>query len=184
MRVSDFVRLVIDVCRMRRGPQDIPYSPTLLIALLVASTVLDVVVGGLLGATVGESLFRALLFSVILLGFTALALGMRHRRGRFVQAVSAMVACGLAISLLQAPLALLIGSGRAAAGETTVVLAASALHYLLVVGLFAASAWQLLIFANILRAALQIAFAVAIALVFSWFFAFWAIGSVIEMAYA
>lgn len=167
--IPDFVRLVADLCRLRRGPQDLPYSPRLLVLLIAAVTVLDVLVGGLLGDD-GGALAHSLLATGVVLGFAWLELALRGRRERYVQTASALAAGGLAISLAQLPIAWLIepiaetDAAAAALGPLQLLLRWLALATLV---------WQVLINANILRHAIESRFGLALVHVTSWLVAYW-----------
>ena len=98
MRIADLLPIVINLCRFRGGPQDIPYRPSLLLGLLIASIALDLVSAELLG--VSESLCW---LALRICGFAS----------RYVQTASALVACSIVFSLLIVPLALLFGDAQA-----------------------------------------------------------------------
>ncbi len=112
MRIADLLPIVINLCRFRGGPQDIPYRPSLLLGLLIASIALDLVSAELLGvseAALGRSLFS----TGLLLSLCWLALRICGFASRYVQTASALVACSIVFSLLIVPLALLFGDAPA-----------------------------------------------------------------------
>ena len=94
---------VRDLCLLRGGPQDLPWSPGLLVALLAAGTALDVLVGNALDAD-SNALARSLLSSLVVLGLCWAALAMRDLRNRFVQTGTALAATSIAFTLLQGAL--------------------------------------------------------------------------------
>ena len=44
-RAADLTVIVFEMCQLRRGPDDMPYSKALLVVLIGASIVLDVFIG-------------------------------------------------------------------------------------------------------------------------------------------
>ena len=165
-------RVVADLCRLRSGPAEMPYAPMLLAALIVASVVLDVLVGAALQG--GDDAFaRSLLSSAVVLGLCWAALAIRHLSSRFVQTAVALVACSVLFSLLQTPLALLAGPTPATAAElsTTQVLIGW-----ITVALFV---WQVSVDAHIMRRAMEASFGFGFALVVSWVLAYWALDRLI-----
>ncbi|MBO9662193.1 hypothetical protein [Dokdonella sp.] len=173
---SDFVRLVADLCRLRRGPQDLPHSPTLLAWLIGAVLALDVSIGGLLGDG-GDALAHSLLTTGVVLGLAWLELALRGRRSRYVQTATALCACGLAISLTQLPIAALIE--LPAAGGADEALALGPWQALLRWLLLATLIWQVFVNANLLRHAVEIGFGFALAHATSWLVAYWVLESLL-----
>jgi hypothetical protein len=165
-------RRVLDLCRLRGGPADMPYAPLLLAALIVASVVLDVLVGGVLQDG-GDAFARSLLSSAVVLGLCWAALGMRRLAGRFTQTATALVACSLLFSLLQMPLAWLGGPPPATAAEL------SGAQVMIGWATLALFAWQVSVDAHIMRRAMDISFGFGFALVVSWVMAYWALDSLI-----
>lgn len=100
--------LLWDICRLRRGPEDVPYS----VSLLVLVIVLDFAVG------VGGQLLAQPDRVRIALSLTALALAMdaavfwgllrfKHLQARWVQSLTAVIGIDLLLSLVALPLTLL-----------------------------------------------------------------------------
>lgn len=178
---SEFVRLVADLCRLRRGPQDLPYSTSLLALLIVAVTVLDVLIGSLLGDA-GDAFAHSLLSTVVVLGLAWLELALRGRRERYVQTASALAAGGLAISLAQLPIAWLLepAPGADAANAAALDPLQMALRWLVLATLV----WQVLVNANILRHAIECRFGLALLHATSWVIAYWALESLLFGAVA
>lgn len=160
--------LVADLCRLRRGPDDMPYAPALLVAAVVAGVVLDVVIGSAL-RDAGGALSRSLISSAVVLGLCWAVLAMRELRSRFVQTALALAACSLVFSLLQVPLALLAGPAPASAAELS---AAQILIGWITLALFG---WQLAVDAHIMRRALDVSFGFGFALVAAWVIVYWAL---------
>ena len=95
--------LVSDLLRLRRGPQDVPYSPTLLLLALVPYALLGSALAGF--AIPGE---RALLYgpaeATLLAGLVYVALALRRQPARYVQTLTALVLAGVAFNVLSLPL--------------------------------------------------------------------------------
>jgi hypothetical protein len=166
--LSDFARLVLDLCRWRRGPQDLPYSPNLLALLIGASVALDLLLASVLHDT-DNILARSLLSTAIVLGLCWIALALRSLRNRYVQAATALVACGMLFSLLQLPLAWLAGPAPATAASL------SPLQVLLGWLMLALLVWKLSVDAHIMRHAMEAPYGLAFALVTAWLIAYWAL---------
>lgn len=174
--MSDFVRLVAELCRLRRGPQDLPHSPAALAWLVCAVLALDVLIGGLLGDE-GDAFAHSLLSTGVVLGLAWLELALRGRGSRYVQTATALCACGLAISLTQLPIAALLE--LPASDGAADALALSPLQVLLRWLVLATLVWQVLVNANILRHAVEIGFGLALAHATSWLIAYWALESLL-----
>jgi len=158
------LRQVRDLCLLRGDPQDLPWSPGLLVALLVASTALDAVVGNSLDAD-GNPFARSLLSSLVVFGLCWVALAMRDLRNRFVQAATALAATGIAFTLLQGGLLMISGPFPESAATFT--------STQVVIGwlLFATLLWQIAVTAHIVRHAADMRPGFALALAITWFIA-------------
>ncbi|NCT66855.1 MAG: hypothetical protein GXC76_04320 [Rhodanobacteraceae bacterium] len=161
-------RLVADLCRLRRGPQDLPYSPPLFAMLAAASIVLDLLIGSALGDD-RDALARSLVLTGLVLGLCWAALAVRGLEPRYVQTASALLACSVAISLLQWAGALLVGPLPAG---TTALDAPHLVFGWLTLGLFV---WQVVVYGHIMRQALDMPSALALLLVLIWIVAAWAL---------
>jgi hypothetical protein len=162
--------LVRDMCQLRRGPEELPYSKRLFGVLLVASVAIDVASGRLLGGH--DELERSLVSTALVLALCWIALAMRQLGNRYVQTATALVACGIVFSLLVLPFALLVGDVSAAASLTP-------LQTLLVWAMFGVFVWSVLVEAHILRRALDAPFGLGVALALAWTIADWALGRVL-----
>ncbi|HET8897296.1 MAG TPA: hypothetical protein VFN09_00740 [Rhodanobacteraceae bacterium] len=98
----EFMNTLQGLFLLRRGPQDFPFSPTLLWGLVAVNLVFDVALGGLLG-TPGTALAASLATTAVVLGFLYLLLKSRQMLARFVQAGTALSAAALVFSLLAIP---------------------------------------------------------------------------------
>jgi hypothetical protein len=160
--------LVADLCRLRSGPEEMPYSPALCGGLIVASVAFDVVTANALGDG-NDALARSLVSTVLTLGLCAVALAMRQFANRFVQTASALVACSFVFSLLVLPLAWLAGPHVDSGTPLT------PLQVLLGWGTLALIVWSLSVNAHIMRRAMDSSFVFGFALVTSWAIADWAL---------
>jgi hypothetical protein len=157
---TSLLQRVLDLATLRSGPQELPHSANLLLVLFVVGTAVDVA-SGVLFAT-PDALGRSLLSNVIVLGLCWIALAIRSLRNRYLQTATALVACGLLFSLLQLPIAALIGPTPTTPAEL------APLQILLYWILFALFVWQLAVSAHIMRHAMDASFAFALVLVASW----------------
>lgn len=164
----DLARLVVDLCRLRRGPQDFPYSPGLLLGLFAAGTALDTL-GGSINVDAAAALASSLLSSGVVLALCWLALKIRGHGNRYVQTASALLACSLAFTLLQLPLMWLSGPPPATAAEL------GGLQILLGWAMVAVFLWQVAVSAHIMRHAMDAPYGLAFALVATWVIAYWAL---------
>ncbi len=95
---------LVDICLLRAGPQDLPFSPTLARNLIVASVVLDLFYAALLDMP--QPLLRIGLSLALLLGAPWLLLSLRERQARYVQTLTALAGSGLLFTAAFLPLAL------------------------------------------------------------------------------
>jgi hypothetical protein len=167
-RFAALAHLVRDLCQLRRGPEDMPYSPALLAALIAASVVLDLATGAAFDGD--DTLARSLVSTALVLALAWVALRIRKLDHRYVQTASALVACGLVFSLLVLPLGWLAHPMPANATALT------PLQVLLGWGVLALFVWNLVVFAHILRRAIDAPFGLAFAIVIAWAVADWALG--------
>ena len=161
--MAALLNLIWDICCLRRGPQDLPYSPLLLLALVAISVSYQLMIALLRNlGSFGEVLAGAL-FGVALM-FTVLhvALTLRGMRNRFVQSASALLGCTLVFALLRLPVELLIGTPPATPADITALQALLALVSLPLLG------WNVVAYAHVLRHSLDIPFLAGLALSLLW----------------
>ena len=163
-RAADLTVIVFEMCQLRRGPDDMPYSKALLVVLIGASIVLDVFIGSL-GGGVPDALSRSLLSTGLVLALCWIALSLRRLVHRYVQTASALVACSIVFSLLILPLAWL--SGPVPSPPTPLSSTQMLLGWLIL----AIVAWNLVVNAHIVRRALDAPFALGLAIALAWFIA-------------
>lgn len=149
---------LLDLCRFRRGPEDLPYAPPLLFALLIASAALQAWFNLVAGA--GWRGVVAVWFGgLAVLGALHLMLRVRGRPERFVQATTAMlgvyVLFGIVADALAATLPL--------AALRTEILAhpeqpptLSGRETLILMGFFVLLVWQFCVWVRVLRRAFEV----------------------------
>ncbi|MET0227076.1 MAG: hypothetical protein ABW187_11580 [Dokdonella sp.] len=172
--LSAFIKTVVELCRFRRAPQDIPYSPRLLGVLLVASTLFDLAVGAATGDAEG-AFAHSLLSSALVLALCWTALAIRRLNHRYVQTATALVACGLLISLVQLPIALLLQPSAPKTEAASSLL----LPFLLSWIALGVLVWQIMIYAHIMRHAMESRFGLAVALTTSWVIGYLALARIL-----
>ncbi len=136
----------LDLCLFRKGPQDVPWSP----ALLVLVWAMDLLVGWLLIGDFSIHPFRALmeslLDSALTLGVLWLLLEWRAKTARFVQAATAALGSGALLSAIALPVSRLAASGVTRSPQAD-------WGGMLLLGLVV---WSVAVFGHILRHALDI----------------------------
>jgi len=167
---ASFALLVRDLCQLRRGPEEIAYSPVLLGVLIGLSVLIDVASGSLFPGVADDVLARSLVSTGLLLALCWIALRIRRLDNRYVQTACALIACSIVFSLLVLPLAWLAGPAPSAPAQLT------PLQTLLWWGMLALLVWNLAVNAHIMRRALDAPFALGLALAFAWAVAGWAVG--------
>jgi hypothetical protein len=173
-----FTRHVFALCRLRGDPQDIAYSPALLVLLLLATCAIDALGGVLLG-DVADAVAHSLLASAVILGLCGVALALRGLRNRYVQTATALLATGIVVALVQLPILGLLGSFVDGTTLSSADMAWNLLQILLRWAGLATLAWQVLVYAHIVRHAMDSHFGFALALVVTWVVANWALAGVL-----
>ncbi len=95
---------LIDLCLLRRGPQDLPFSPILARNLIIAGVALDLLYASLLDFP--QALPRIALSLAMLLAAPWLLLSVRQRRERYLQTLTALAGSSLIVAAVSLPLAL------------------------------------------------------------------------------
>lgn len=153
----------IEVCRLRRAPQDVAYSPALTRNMVLLTVLVDGAVACQVGHRAGLTL--VLLSLGFLLLYPWLLLSLVRHEARYPQALAALAGTGVLFGLLLMPVVLLWdAAGPLESGDTP-----NALHLtanFLQLGL---SAWRLLVVAHILRHAMGIRMFAASLLAIGWF---------------
>ena len=154
--------LFLDICLLRKGPQDMPASP-----MLLQLTLLSYGISGILIPLLDVSLTLSLLLTGLDLALlTSLAYGLlalRDYRPRFVQTLTALLGTGTLLQLLALPLLFLLK-------QETVDASAPAWLVLLWLGLFI---WGIVIMAHILRHALSTSLGVGVLYSLAYVLLYW-----------
>jgi hypothetical protein len=167
-RFAALAHLVRDLCQLRRGPEDMPHSPSLLAVLVAASVAIDVATSAAFSGD-DNALARSLVSTALVLALAWAALRVRKLDNRYVQTASSLVACGIVFSLLVLPLGWLVHP------MPTVASALTPLHIAVGWAVLALFVWNLVVFAHILRRAIDAPFGLAFAIVIAWAVADWAL---------
>ena len=149
--MANLLLLLRDIIQLRRGPQDMPYSPTLLVAVCIASLALQLGIAYIIGVA-GNTLGAGLLGMAISLGMIYLVLMLRNFGNRFVQTATTLLCCTIVFSIITLPIMFLVGSQQMVAGQATPLQALLGLISLPIV------IWKLIVDAHILRNSLAIPF--------------------------
>lgn len=155
--MSELLSMLRQLCLLRIGPQDLPYSPALLGIVVGLNVLLDTATGMLLGKA-GMAFAASLVSLVVVLGGVWLLLKMRQLDARFVQAALGICAAALVFSLLAIPIQMAMAPlpddlSQVSDGQTA--------GMMMLAGL---GGWSLAVTGNILRHALERTFLVGILL--------------------
>lgn len=175
MTLFSFFTVFWGICRFRRGPEDMPYSPPLLIALLIGCGALQVGFNLYNGATAGVAA-AVLVGGLGGIGVLYLLLRGRGQSLRFVQTLIALAAVyllfGVVIDTLISVLSLTALSEQIIKhpGQTPVLTTGQTA---VIPGVVALVIWQFCVFVGIVRRALEISVAGAVLLLLLLFLADW-----------
>ncbi|MCK7594625.1 hypothetical protein [Pseudomarimonas salicorniae] len=157
------MRVLLDLCLLRRGPQDLPYSPTLTRNLVLVGLGCDLLYVSLLevpGALprVGFGLAMALLVPWLLLSW-------RRHSERYAQTLGALVGTGVLFTLAFLPIALWAQQHAPPEGVKELTREQIAAGWM-VLGMLG---WKLAVNGHILRHALDLPRVAGLALALAWF---------------
>jgi hypothetical protein len=163
--MEQLLYLLRDVIQLRRGPQDAPHAPRLLIALCAASLLLQLAIARVLGVE-GETLGAGLVALAFNLGVLYLLLNLRRLTNRFVQAALTLLGCAMLFQLLSLPIVLLAGAHVPSAPEhlTPAQVLLSIVSLPIVI-------WKLVVDAHILRHSLDLPFVSGLVIAVCWIIA-------------
>jgi hypothetical protein len=170
--MTEFLQLLRDILWLRRGPQDVPYSPILLVACCVAALTLQLVLASIF--TEGGNLVASLIALLLDLGLLYFVLMLRGFTSRFVQTATALIACTILFTLIALPITFIVGTPPKATDQVTAVQGVLGLVALVVI------TWKLVVDAHILRHALSIPFFAGLALAIFWVIAEYAFGAALQ----
>ena len=147
----------LDVCLLRRAPQDLPASTS----LFAVSVALSVIVGAIGVADVIKgvsALAAAMLDAVIALVMLRLVLMIQNHIARFLQTATAVFGSSVILGLIALPLQLVIGD---AGNESPMAPFVSVAYLLLLI-------WVQVVIGHILRHALNISLSLGIGLALTY----------------
>lgn len=167
-----FVYVIRDICLLRRGPQDLPYSVLLLLGVAAACIALQLGVAVARGVPVGSVFAGALLWLMFTLGALNIVLTLRGLRNRFVQAATALLGCALAFTLLSLPIALLVGDPPTSGDKMT------PLQLLLGLVSLPLLIWKVVVDAHVFRHSFDIPFVSGVVIALLWIIAAMALANI------
>jgi hypothetical protein len=148
----------VEICLLRRGPQDLPASTLLLGIALLAHAVMSSLIAAVYYAS-GTSVLFGLTDTALLVFLVGATLTFQRLQSRLVQTLSAFAGAGAILQLVALPLtAWLVATRQAGQGTHGAELI-----------LYALTGWSWAISAHILRHALGIRFGPAFALAIVFF---------------
>jgi hypothetical protein len=165
----EFLQLLRDILWLRRGPENMPYSPALLAGVCVADIALQWSLVQFLAIEDG-SLPLSLIEIVIMLGFVYLILMTRGLQNRFVQAATALQCCSIVFTLLVVPALFVLSGNPKLATPLTPMQSLFALATLPV------AIWKFVVDAHIFRHALSVTFARGLGVAAAWLALQWIVG--------
>lgn len=160
--MKSLLEVLRDIFLLRRGPQDLPHSPGLLLGTCAVTLATQFAMALVLGVD-GNVLLAGIIGLTFNLGVLYLLLGLRHLRNRFVQAGSALLLCGLVFTLLSLPIALIAGGQPPPTPETITPLQA-------VLGMISLPIviWYVVVNAHVLRHSLDLPFLGGLLIAIAW----------------
>jgi hypothetical protein len=157
--------LLRDVIALRRGPQDAPYSPRLLISLCAFTLLLQLAIARVLKIE-GETLGAGIVALAFNLGLLYLLLTLRNLGSRFVQAALTLLGVAMLFQLLSLPIVLLAGGHPPNASDHL-----TPLQVLLGLVSLPILVWKLIVDAHILRHSLNLPFISGMVIAVGWIIA-------------
>jgi hypothetical protein len=166
--MSEMVSTLRDIALMRRGPQDLPYSPSVLGGVAAATVVVSGIANSLLGESVEIAMVRTAVVVGLSLGLLFLVLLSQQRQARFNQTALASLLISAVFALALLPVLALSGPLPTPNTPPESVTGAQMFSMLLII---VAGLWKFAIDAHILRSALEIRFMPALLIAFAMEFA-------------
>ncbi|GAB4393800.1 MAG: hypothetical protein Tsb005_13630 [Gammaproteobacteria bacterium] len=167
------IRLFWQVCLLRLGPQDLPYSTTLFSLIILGYVGVNLAQGTFYQPLTSAIWQTCILLSVDLL-FLAVVLYLRTKIARYIQTACAILGVNTLINVLILPVALIHVTFIAQINNELALFALGMLFLILVLGI---NIWLIVINSHIFRHALDVPFAgglfVALALMASDFLAYY-----------
>jgi hypothetical protein len=160
-----FFQLIRDICLLRRGPQDLPYSIPALIGVAAGCVALQLGVAFARNLPINGVLAGAVLWLLATLGALSLILNLRGLRNRFVQAATALLGCALVFTLLSMPIALLVGEPPITAEQM------SPLQLILGLVSLPLLIWKVIVDAHVFRHSFDVPFLSGVVIALLWIIA-------------
>lgn len=162
--MGQLLSLLWDICRLRRGPQDLPHSPQLLLIVCAFILGLQLVAAQLLGMD-RDTIAPGVLSLVFKFGVLYALLSLRGLSARFVQAALALICCALFFSVISLPITLMFGTPPQSPDQMT--------SQQLMLGMLALTIviWKIVVDGHILRHSLNVPFIVGFVIAVLWLIA-------------
>ncbi|MBL4851748.1 MAG: hypothetical protein JKY90_05645 [Gammaproteobacteria bacterium] len=171
--MNRFIRTVFDLCLLRAGPQQLPFSSSLLTFCLITYFALDVALAKLSIPFIDPMIFAG--FDVVLLlGFVWFLLSFKGYYSRFTQTATAFAGSSVLLGIVA--WALLSWQASFAGTENQVPLPSLLLLFHLI--------WSLAVISNIVRHAISITIAWAWGVTLAYFFIYILIMRLIAIAFS
>ncbi len=145
----ELIKILFEICLLKKGPQDLPASPLLLKLLLVAYVVINLIILNM-GVDFSSSLLQLGVEFIYLITFSYSLLYFFRRTPRYLQTFSALLGTDALLSLLSIP------------ALASFTLNPSAITFL---AIFLLIIWHWLVYGHIFRHALEQSFPFSLGLV-------------------
>jgi len=147
----------VDLCLLRKAPQDLPASPVLFALVLLANLMLGTL--GILDVfAVDKAMLAVVTDALLMLVLLRMALLLKQHGERFMQTATAILGAGIVLTLLAFPLQIGLQENMAETAFGTI----ASLAYLMLI------LWIQLVIGHILRHALQVSLTLGIGLAFTY----------------
>jgi len=145
------IRLFWNICLLKRGPQDVPYSAFLLAGMLTIDMLIGLVIYMIPDAKgtvhpIGRVFVYLLANNFSFMGAIYIILSVHGRTARSLQTISAMFGVDIILNLLHTPILLLASNAKSH----------PAISLLFVFGAMAIFVWEMVAYSHVLRQALAI----------------------------
>ncbi|NOX09072.1 MAG: hypothetical protein GXP22_06235 [Gammaproteobacteria bacterium] len=98
-----YLKMWVELCRLRIGPQNIPFSHTLLLLALCAYVLSNIAIS-LVSVGIAQAVMVSFIDALLLTLFLRLTLYIRGASARFIQTLTALMGVGALVGLLVLPL--------------------------------------------------------------------------------
>jgi hypothetical protein len=156
-----FLASLFDLCRFQRGPEDMPYAPRLLVALLAGCVAVQSAFELHYGAKPVIVVAVAAGWLAVL-GLLRILLRGRGKPERFMQTATALASVTLLFDIVVYPLALLLPLQQILAHQAAAELTLSGAQTLAMFAIAALGVWELCVWVATLRRSLELTLAGAV----------------------